>query len=58
MRDNIELFGGDSNNVHIFGHSAGSMLVHYIMFSPKAKVCVHQCDIRLRVMVNEASGSF
>jgi para-nitrobenzyl esterase len=37
VRQNIAKFGGDSENVTIFGESAGAMSVQYLMASPLAK---------------------
>ena len=36
VRDNIQVFGGDKNNVTIMGQSAGADLVNALMVSPKA----------------------
>lgn len=37
VKENIEAFGGDPDNVLIFGNSAGSMSVHLHMLSPMSK---------------------
>ncbi|MFW9822462.1 MAG: carboxylesterase/lipase family protein [Candidatus Thorarchaeota archaeon] len=37
VRDNIEIFGGDPNNITIFGESAGATSVCALMVMPKAK---------------------
>ncbi len=37
IRDNIEAFGGDPDNVTIFGESAGGALVNYLMVMPPAR---------------------
>lgn len=42
VHDNIENFGGDAEKVTIFGHSAGSTAVNYIMLSEMAKGLFHQ----------------
>jgi acetyl esterase/lipase len=34
VQQNIAVFGGDPNNVTIFGQSAGGSLVHYQILSP------------------------
>jgi len=43
VQQNIAQFGGDPDNVTIFGESAGGASVHYHMLSPmsEGKVC---CD--------------
>mgnify|MGYP001959210082 CR=1 FL=1 len=42
VKENIEQFGGDPNNVTIFGQSAGSISVCALMASPLAKGLFHK----------------
>ncbi len=42
VRDNIEAFGGDANNVTIFGESAGGEATLNLMTTPKARGLFHK----------------
>lgn len=42
VRDNIEYFGGDPENVTIAGQSAGAFSVHYLVSTPQAKGLFHR----------------
>jgi para-nitrobenzyl esterase len=42
IRDNIRSFGGDPENVTVFGHSAGSWNIGMLMASPLAKGLFHR----------------
>jgi para-nitrobenzyl esterase len=46
VRDNIEGFGGDPNNVTIFGESGGGAKVAYLMAMPAAKGLFHKAIIQ------------
>ncbi|KAL6428699.1 hypothetical protein ACFW04_007943 [Cataglyphis niger] len=37
VKENIEIFGGDPNNITIFGVSAGGLSAHLLMMSPLSK---------------------
>ncbi|XP_065217533.1 acetylcholinesterase-like [Planococcus citri] len=42
IKDNIEAFGGDPDNITLMGQSAGSAAVHAHMFSPLSKGLFHK----------------
>lgn len=44
IQQNISKFGGDQNNVTIFGESAGGAAVHYLTLSPLTQGS-HKIDI-------------
>lgn len=46
VQQNIEKFGGDRKRVTIFGHSAGSVAVHFLMLSDMAKGLFHQAILQ------------
>ena len=52
VRDNIERFGGDPNNVTIFGESGGGGKVDTLMCMPKAKGLFHKAIIMSGTILN------
>ncbi len=42
VRDNIERFGGDPNNVTVFGQSAGGMSIGALLGAPRARTLFHR----------------
>lgn len=46
VRDNIRFFGGDPDNVTIFGESGGGAKVSYLLAMPKAKGLFHRAIIQ------------
>ncbi|XP_068084706.1 esterase FE4 isoform X3 [Anabrus simplex] len=52
VQKNISKFGGDPNNVTIFGESSGGSSVHFHMFSPMSKGLFH------RVIAQSGAATF
>lgn len=46
VQTNIKHFGGDPNNVTIFGESAGGAAVHFLVLSPTSKGLFHKAIIQ------------
>uniref|UniRef100_A0A1A9ZUL5 Carboxylic ester hydrolase n=1 Tax=Glossina pallidipes TaxID=7398 RepID=A0A1A9ZUL5_GLOPL len=45
VKGNCHFFGGDVNNITVFGESAGGVSAHYMMLSEKAKGLFHKAVI-------------
>lgn len=45
VKENIENFGGDSNNITLFGHSAGGISVSYHLISEKSKGLINKAIV-------------
>ncbi|KAJ0178415.1 hypothetical protein K1T71_006238 [Dendrolimus kikuchii] len=58
IQKNIENFGGDKNNVTIFGISAGSASVEYLMLSPLAKGLFHKAILQSGSALNDWAINF
>ncbi|KAL6434742.1 hypothetical protein ACFW04_005157 [Cataglyphis niger] len=52
IQKNISHFGGDPDNVTIFGESAGGAIVHYLTISPLAKGLFHKAICQSGVVNN------
>lgn len=46
IQENIEAFGGDPNNVTIFGASAGSVICHFFLLSKSARGLFHKAILQ------------
>lgn len=53
IQKNIEIFGGDKDNVTIFGISAGSASVEYLVLSPSAKGLFHKAILQSGSSLND-----
>ena len=51
VRENISAYGGDPDNVTIFGESAGSLSVNHLMASPRANGLFHR-------VIGQSGGNF
>jgi len=51
VKENIAAFGGNPDNVTIFGQSAGSVAANFLMMSPLAKGLFHR-------VIGESGGAF
>ena len=64
VRDNIQRFGGDPDNVTVFGESAGAYAVASLMTSPLSKGLFHRaigqsgCAINNQVHADRAVGAY
>lgn len=56
VRDNIEAFGGDPNNVTIFGESAGAQSVTEIMATPLSEGLFHKAILQSGASSYNANG--
>lgn len=52
VKSNIHNFLGDPNNVTVFGESAGSAAVHYLLLSPLSKGLFHKAIMQSGTVLN------
>ncbi|XP_014232118.2 carboxylesterase 5A-like [Trichogramma pretiosum] len=52
IQQNIQYFGGDSNNVTVFGQSAGGASIHALCLSSEAKGLFHKAIIQSGALTN------
>lgn len=63
IKNNINNFGGDENNITVFGESAGANSVHYLMLSPNAESqdklgSTIYIDFTLLILINTITDLF
>lgn len=57
VKSNIHHFHGDPNNITVFGESAGSAAIHYLILSPLSKGLFHKAIMQSGSVFNPwASG--
>ncbi len=56
VQDNIEAFGGNPDNVTLFGESAGGMNIFAILASPKGKGLFHKAIIQSGLPISMSLG--
>ena len=56
VQDNIAQFGGDANNVTIFGESAGGHNVYTMLASPLAKGLFHKAIAQSGYTISNSLG--
>lgn len=52
IKENIEHFGGDPNNILLFGYSSGACAVHYHMLSHWSKYLFHKAVVMSGTVLN------
>ncbi|XP_011495827.1 PREDICTED: esterase FE4-like [Ceratosolen solmsi marchali] len=52
IQQNIAIYGGDPNNVTLFGESSGAACVHYLALSPMTKGLLHKIICQSGVAIN------
>lgn len=58
VKNNIQNFCGDPKNITIFGESAGSVAVNYLIYSPLAKNLFHKAIMQSGSVFNQWSKGF
>lgn len=52
VKENVGNFGGDPNNVTIFGKSAGGAAIHYLTISPLARGHIRNISYIIFIMIS------